>query len=527
MFSFRRRPRSPPPEEALAALLPEAIPRYPPFLQGIPAAPVTRLLADQAALIERIRATLGLGDAEFDAQVYPVLERYAAFVHLLPASEAHHHRGAGGLLRHGLEVAWLATQAAQSKVFGYDQPPAQRRQLEPAWQLGALYAGLCHDLGKPLTDLTVTGNDGSAWNPYLQPLSEWLQQQSIRRYFLHWRDGRRGQHELATVLVVHRILTPSCLGRLAAVDPRIVQALLEALAGVQDDANPLVEILLNADRASVDKDLQVWRSLTGAAAAGIPVEQYLLEAMRRLLRSQTWTVNAPGARVWVLPEGVHIVWRLAAEEIIDLLAQDSIPGIPRDPDTLADILIERGVATARELNGVFYRYWIIVPDGMATGRNTTTRFYTLRLASAEWLFESGVPPPVSARVLDTEPDTAVVPTPLTAVAALETERETAADSPSTLTTTPATPLAIVTDFIRRLETALAQQQLPFPITEEDGRLHLPYREALDWYIAQPGARISRSALVGALMRAPTGAVEIRRGKHQTMTLVVQPRFRTG
>ena len=114
-----------------------------------------------------------------------------------------------------------------------------------------------------------------------------------------------------------------------------------------------------------------------------------------------------------------------------------------------------------------------------------------------------------------------------AVAALETEREIAADSPSTLTTTPATPLAIVTDFIRRLETALAQQSLPFPLTEEEGRLHLPYREALDWYIAQPGARTSRSALVSALLRAPTGAVEIRRGQHQTMTLVVQPRFRTG
>jgi conjugal transfer pilus assembly protein TraI len=31
--------------------------------------------------------------------------RLAAFVHLLPASQAHHHRGAGGMLRHSLEVA--------------------------------------------------------------------------------------------------------------------------------------------------------------------------------------------------------------------------------------------------------------------------------------------------------------------------------------------------------------------------------------------------------------------------------------
>ncbi|MCV5919407.1 TraI domain-containing protein, partial [Escherichia coli] len=80
-----------------------------------------------------------------------------------------------------------------------------------------------------------------------------------------------------------------------------------------------------------------------------PVERYLLDAMRRLLASSQWLVNQRDARVWVRKSNqstnLYLVWKSAAKDIIELLAKDKIPGIPRDPDTLADILIERGLAT--------------------------------------------------------------------------------------------------------------------------------------------------------------------------------------
>ena len=46
---------------------------------------------------------LSLPDDLDQTIVAPVIARYVAFSHLLPASESHHHRGAGGLFRHGLE----------------------------------------------------------------------------------------------------------------------------------------------------------------------------------------------------------------------------------------------------------------------------------------------------------------------------------------------------------------------------------------------------------------------------------------
>src|SRR5260364_237698 len=88
-------------------------PPLPPFPEGLPATPVEAVVASQSELIEHIRGVLGYTPGEFDRWVSPILYRYAAFVHVLPASAHHHHRGAGGLWRHSLEVALSAAQGSE------------------------------------------------------------------------------------------------------------------------------------------------------------------------------------------------------------------------------------------------------------------------------------------------------------------------------------------------------------------------------------------------------------------------------
>jgi conjugal transfer pilus assembly protein TraI len=147
--------------------------RYPPFLRGLPVTAPERLLATQSTLIGQLQDALAFTHARFATLVHPVLSRYAAFVHLLPASEAPHHRGAGGLLRHGLEVACRAAQASQGLVFALDRPPSERRAIEPRWHLAAGLAGLCHDLGKPVSDVAVTDREGThTWQPFLVPITD-------------------------------------------------------------------------------------------------------------------------------------------------------------------------------------------------------------------------------------------------------------------------------------------------------------------------------------------------------------------
>jgi conjugal transfer pilus assembly protein TraI len=372
----------------------EDIPRYPPFAKGLPAAPVGRILATQAELIDALRHTLALPDKDYRAILAPVLERYAAFTHLLPASEAHHHRGAGGLFRHGLEVAHWAALASEGTLFGLGATPRERKDQEPRWRLAVGLAGLLHDIGKPVSDLSIVDRSGTAqWNPYLENLTDWAGQHGVDRYFLRWRDKRHQRHEQFSVLVSERVLTPACLSYLTAAGPEILQAMLEAIAGV-DRGGVLAGLVLDADRQSVERDLRA-NHLPGEASLGVPVEKYLLDAMRRLVREGRWTLNQPGARVWRFREGLHVVWKAAAGDIGDLLARDRVPGIPRDPDTLADILLERGLAVPRVLpDGRTYRYWRMVPAAL------DLPLYLLRLAAPELIFSGEPPLVVAGRLLD-------------------------------------------------------------------------------------------------------------------------------
>lgn len=392
---FRQSQASSPPPPA-----DEEIPRYPPFAKGLPAASVARILATQVELTEALRHTLALPERDFQTIVLPVVERYAAFTHLLPASEAHHHRGAGGLFRHGLEVAYWAALASEGVVFGAGATPRERKEQEPRWRLAVCLAGLLHDIGKPVSDLSVLDRDGrSQWNPYLENLTEWAENNGVDRYFLRWRDKRHQRHEQFSVLVAERVLTPQCLSYLTQPGPEIMQAMLEAIAGVEQ-GGMFHRLVLEADRKSVERDLRA-HHIPADVGLGVPVEKYLLDAMRRLIREGKWTANQRGARIWRFADGLHLVWKTAAQEIGELLARDKVPGIPRDPDTLADILIERNLAVPRSTaEGRTYRYWRMAPVGLDIA------LYMLRLASPELIYAGEPPIVVEGRVLDeTESDT--------------------------------------------------------------------------------------------------------------------------
>ncbi|WP_445366598.1 MobH family relaxase [Methylomonas sp. BW4-1] len=369
----------------------EEIPRYPPFMKGLPAAPVERILSTQTELIKAIEQALALPDDLYQNIAAPVIARYAAFSHLLPASESHHHRGAGGLFRHGLEVAHWATLASQGCLFATHASPRERKAQELRWRLAVCFAGLLHDIGKPVSDMAVVDSQGQhTWNPCDENLTDWAEQHHIDRYFLRWRENRHKRHEQFSALVIERVLTRESRSFILEPGPDIMQAMLEAIHGL-DRGSKLYELVMTADCKSVERDLKAhYHSID--SAMGMPVEKYLFDAMRRLVKSGNWSVNEKGARLWRFKEGLHIVWRIGAQDIVITLAKDKVPGIPRDEDTLADILIERGLAIPKLLpDGRQYRYWRMQPEGLENP------LYMLRLTSTESIF-SNEPPVVVAAI---------------------------------------------------------------------------------------------------------------------------------
>lgn len=377
---------------------PEDIPRYPPFLKGLPVVSPRQLQNTQKDLIDRLQQALGLKHLEFEKLIQPSIDRLVAHVHLLPASEHHHHHGAGGLLRHSLEVAFWSVQAAEGVIFVAEGTPIEKKVLEPRWRVATAVAGLFHDIGKPVSDLSVTDQEGrSTWNPFQETLLCWAERHAVDRYFIHWRGQRCKRHEQFSVLALNRVMTSPLLAWLTEPGPEILQVMLSAM-GNTDREHVLSRLVIDADRISVDRDLKTHRMSVDENALGVPVERYLIDAMRRLLASSQWLVNQRNARVWVVDDGVFVIWKQAANDITELLAVDRIPGIPRDPDTLADILIERGYAQSNTSeSGQIWRYWPVAPDILQKD-DKPAQLMMLKLSDPGLLFTSSIPPTVSASV---------------------------------------------------------------------------------------------------------------------------------
>lgn len=356
---------SPAPTTGEAVTIPPAfeieVPRYPPFMKGLPVVEPEKLLASQAEILAQYKRSVIVDAAAFETHYMGGLRRFANFAHLLPASQSHHHRGAGGLLRHSMEVALGALQGADKMLLNVGKSPAQRRSIEPRWQLTAFLAGLCHDVGKPATDITITSSDRNlTWKPLSEDLYTWAKKARISSYFLDWRPGRGKQHIALSNLISERIIGTESLQWIEEGGTDLVVWLMEALNGSPGANNPLYDLIIRADQASVERDLKSMGVAMAGYELGVPVERHLTDIMRRLIKEGLWQINEPGARVWNVNGGIYLVWPAAGEEIARKVREDGVPGFPRTHDGILDMLRERGLAFIREGDGE--RFWKISPE---------------------------------------------------------------------------------------------------------------------------------------------------------------------
>lgn len=292
----------------------EEVPRYPPFAKGLPGIPSVKILESQIELLKKVKHYLGVTDEEYQDRVYPLILNYARFVHLLPASEKHHHRGAGGLFRHGLEVGYEAVFKSHGVLYGMDETPAIRKQLTPRWRLAIFIAGMLHDLGKPVTDIEIKSEDGRhSCNILGDDIETWAKKLKIKRYYLHWRANRHGDHEIVSAGLINKIITAEVQAYLNEYGATIYKEMLLTIAGTSHSSK-MFALVMDADYSSVEKDLKQ-NCIVIDPSIGAPIEWFILDAMRQLVKKGKWTDNAKRATVWRIKEGLFIVWDEAAEDI--------------------------------------------------------------------------------------------------------------------------------------------------------------------------------------------------------------------
>lgn len=336
------------------------VPRYPPFMEGLPVYPPDELLATQKDLIDSIHYLIADNEL-LEAHYDPAIFRLAGFVHLLPASQAHHHRGAGGLLRHSLEVGFWALQQTEGKLIRGITAPQQRREFEPRWRLAVFLAGICHDLGKVVTDITVTDRSNEdKWQPYDHSLYFWAKERNIESYFLHWREGRGKNHTNVAATLIEEVIGKASFSWINKGSTDAVIWMTESLNNNPGQSNQIHNFVVKADQVSVERDLRSMGAAMAGYEIGVPIERYLTDIMRRMVQEGLWRINEAGARIWNINDHTYLVWPMAGEEVASRTRNEDIPGLPKTADGILDMMVERGIVLMREGDGdpCFY----IAPD---------------------------------------------------------------------------------------------------------------------------------------------------------------------
>jgi len=312
---------------------------------ALPILTATDLLAPphRQGFLRQLSSLVSVSDAHFQALYVTPIKHLAELVQQLPASEAHHHVGQGGLLDHSMEVAVTALQLRRGYLLPPGAPPEDQARLQDLWTYAVFTSALMHDIGKPVMDQHVElydeqGRSSGVWDPWGRPMPD---PGSYRVRFA--RERRHKLHERVVPLLAPRIITPAGLGWLAG-DHAVFAAWIAALSGVIEDAGALGEILLQADQQSVA------RNLTGAASVprvattqAKPLADRLLTGLRYLLDEGALPLNRPGAAGFCAGEDLWLVSKRALDALREHLLAEGQPGIPSRNERVMDELQQHGL----------------------------------------------------------------------------------------------------------------------------------------------------------------------------------------
>lgn len=348
----------------------------------------------QSRLLSKIKGQAGLTPEDYKAYLKPMLVNYAELVHLLPASENHHHNTPGGLLRHGLESAAFMLDWMVLSKFDHELTPGQASMRLRRWYVAGIVAALYHDAGKPLSDVEVMSFDGSIkWYMGTDTIHEWSVKNNLPRYFINWVRNRHNNHTVQSTALVANYTSPELRLWLIQGGQDIWAALLNAVAG---QPGPLTDAVRVADSRSVKADRERGAATGGNTSTGVPVQRLCIDAMRQLVDNGTWTFNQAGSRLWQSSQGLFLAWSTGSNDIIHEIEKYKVGGFPRSENTLLAAMADYEILE-KTPNGSLI--WFVSPHPLfKNGKTPSIRCIKLKNPSGIFPFLDGLISPVSVTI---------------------------------------------------------------------------------------------------------------------------------
>lgn len=309
----------------------------------------------------------------FERDCLAALHRYAEFVQLLPASEAHHHAHAGGLLTHTVEMLLAAMTWRNAHLLPENSPIEVIDAQRDEWTLVVFYAALLHDIGKVLTDLRITWRgkdvDPVRWMPLAGPLNDLAQGRADVEYLVEFApkiERDYSAHSRTAVMLLQRMASPTALAILAR-QPAAFEALNRYLSG-QDRDSLVAHIVREADKASARRALASGSRARFATAQAVPLVDLLMQSVRSMLRAGTvLPLNRSGAAGWVFEGAIWFVAKRVADATRDWIKkhepEEAVPGETKN-DRLFDTWQEYGCIQLNPHTG--QAVWYVTVHGQAS-----------------------------------------------------------------------------------------------------------------------------------------------------------------
>lgn len=331
-----------------------------PIHAGLRLLTVDEILETNRELVGRIKLCYGCDAASFSADLLAPIRQYVAYVNQLPATMDSYFTAEGGLARIGLETAFYALQATDSQIFAGRATISNRRVLEPRWRRATFIAGLCNEMHRALSHVRVVDAKGGEWQPYLTPLSRWAKEKNLGRVHVRWQASQ--ETRALGLFALPMIVPAETMCDLAKDNAIIVPHMLASIAGatMYHEHSVMYRLVRHAAALVIHRNL---RSMNGGAPGrpALHVARYLVEAMRELVLSHHgWQPNIGKSRLWYGQDGLFLIWPNGINDVVKLLEDERLPGIPDSASGVLDILESSDLVRAQSAD---CRVWTIYPPG--------------------------------------------------------------------------------------------------------------------------------------------------------------------
>ena len=327
---------------------------------GLVALPVDELLAPYSNLLNLIHQQVGVPETHWEAVYLQFIKNFAKHVQLLPASESHHHSGAGGLLTHSLEVGLNALKIRKGKVLPVGASSEVLQAQKELWSYAIFTAAMLHDIGKPLTDQIITI---VSENPQrvLAPLTETIPEKAV--YRVEFRRGRKYRsHENVALLLASKIVPLPGLDWITN-NNDVLDDWSFCLTGRKSEANALGELVMQADQISTAKNLTGATNTPLPSAKIIPLAERLKTALIYLIdEGVKLPLDRQGAAGFIHDGKLWLMTKRVLDEIRSHMFDEGQDGIPSDNTRLMDELMQNGIITPSEANRATWKVTVTISN---------------------------------------------------------------------------------------------------------------------------------------------------------------------